>query len=307
MFTMKLVQSISLQLLLLSTVQPVAAFSGDTDQEGSGFPDDDDFTTSAPSPSQTIETTILPITSELETEGATRAPLTRLMMTTTEAGRERITTEPEGTTSSRFVTMETSTQESSTHSPTLSTESVESMATRPIPRTASSTHLRTVETTITSESETEGATRAPLTRPMMTTTEAGRERITTEPEATTSSRFVTMETSTQESSTHSGATEIESTTPFVTTEAITKNPPFVIDEECRVPAYASINYETVFSSPVANDSLLAVEGQCYIACMESLSKPEVGYGVSVLGTHGESNVFERSCSHTYSILKIVCT
>ena len=303
MFTMKLVQSISLyylqyllvvllagsQLLLLSTVQPVAAFSGDTDQEGSGFPDDDDVTTSAPSPSQTIETTILPITSESETEGATRAPLTRSMMTTTEAGRERITTE------------------SFTHSPTLSTASVESIATRPIPRTASSTHLRTVETTITSESETEGATRAPLTRLMMTTTEARRERITTEPEATTSSRFVTMETSTQESSTHSGATEIESTTPFVTTEAITKNPPFVIDEECRVPAYASINYETMFSAPVANDSLLVVEGQCYLACMESLSKPEVGYGVSVLGTHGESNVFERSCSHTYSILKIVRT
>ena len=67
----------------------------------------------------------------------------------------------------------------------------------------------------------------------------------------------------------------EPTTLSAATEANMEN-----NEECRVPAYASINYETVFSAPVANDSLLVVEGQCYIACMESLSNPGVGFGVS---------------------------
>ena len=67
--------------------------------------------------------------------------------------------------------------------------------------------------------------------------------------------------------------------------SLTENPLFVIDEECRIPDYASINYEFVFSTPIANDSLLVVEGQCYMACMESLSDPEAGYLVNVVDSY----------------------
>ena len=85
----------------------------------------------------------------------------------------------------------------------------------------------------------------------------------------------------QQSTTASPATQQNTTLELsATTESeASGDPVFVIDEECRVPTYASINYETVFSAPVANDSLLVVEGQCYIACMESLDDPSAGFAV----------------------------
>ena len=66
----------------------------------------------------------------------------------------------------------------------------------------------------------------------------------------------------------------ETATLATTDEATTEN-----HGECRIPAYASINYETVFSAPVTNDSLLVVKGQCYIACMELASASSAGFKV----------------------------
>ena len=89
---------------------------------------------------------------------------------------------------------------------------------------------------------------------------------------------------TLESSTTSPAilqsTDFTTDTGF-TSAAIMKKPAHVfINEECRVPVDASINYEKVFSAPITNDSQLVEEAKCYIACMELMAEPRVGYLVS---------------------------
>ena len=77
-------------------------------------------------------------------------------------------------------------------------------------------------------------------------------------------------------------TDPEPTMLSVSEEMFTENPSFMIDEECRIPDYASINYEFAFSTPITNDSLLFVEGQCYMACMEHIDDPSAGFVVNVV-------------------------
>ena len=100
-----------------------------------------------------------------------------------------------------------------------------------------------------------------VTNPVVLTTQ--------EPEPATNSTLITRRA---EATAETAPTTLSATT--------TESSPDVIDKECRVPAYASINYETVFSAPVTNNSLLVVEGRCYIACMEILTESDVGFGVS---------------------------
>ncbi len=71
--------------------------------------------------------------------------------------------------------------------------------------------------------------------------------------------------------------EPDTNTTTAPTEGTTEAP---IDPECRVPAYSSINYETMYSNTVTDDSLLIVEGKCYIQCIFALSQ-NLRFGVSV--------------------------
>ncbi len=86
--------------------------------------------------------------------------------------------------------------------------------------------------------------------------------------------------------------EPDTNTTTAPTEGTTEAP---IHPECRVPAYSSINYETMYNNTVTDDSLLIVEGKCYVECILALSQNQ-RYGVSV------KLPLIKACTHNYKYM-----
>ncbi len=272
----------------------VSTVSGDIDQDGSATSDYTSTTTEATPETETHPTTIAQSrptattfiadlqttteedqqeTSAVQSSGTTEAAVTATTIVSSDRTRPPPSTVQ--TTTGGSIAPQTESTTSQLDSTTdASAGSVATEELEPIQANATTTQAAP----ITTEHQLDTAAPTRSTRPTVATTEELASNITT-----TQTAPLTTDAPVPTSSVATTATEeiasiqADTNTTTAPTEGTTEPP---IDPECRIPAYSSINYETTYSNAVTDDSLLIVEGKCYVECILALSQNQ-RYGVSV--------------------------